>query len=307
MINEYIYDEKDGFSSYKAEKKTAICLGFFDGLHLGHLHIVKEALKESDNVSLLTFEGPLKQMTNKRDSSSFLTSVEDRKEILSKIGVNNLFVIHFDDFIKNMEPMDFINKVLKPLNISSIYIGSDFRFGKKGAGDVSLLKEYFTVHVVDFIYASKDEKISTTLIVKLIKEGKIEEADKYLGRLYSIKGKVVHGLGNGHKLGFPTSNIKPLSNYVIPKRGVYLTYLQYEDKKYLSMTDIGVHPTLDMLEEESIETNIISKDPIDLYGKEVTLCFVSFIREEKKFSSIDELIDQLTKDQEAIIEKSNKN
>jgi len=303
MTQEYFYTPDKGFSGYQNTKKTSICLGFFDGLHLGHTHIVDKALQESDNVSLLTFEGSIKYLLSKREENEVLTSVEDRKEILSAKGVKSLFVVDFTEDILNMDPVEFIKKILLPLNIDTIYIGSDFRFGKAAKGNPDLLRQYFKVVEVDFIYAYDKVKISSTLIIDLIHKGEIEKANKLLGREYYINGEVIHGLGNGRKLGFPTSNIKPITNYVIPKKGVYATLISVQGgKELLSMTDIGVHPTIDELNKLSIETNIISKDE-DIYGKKIKLSFLSFIRDEQKFASVNKLVEQLTKDREAILAK----
>lgn len=299
MTKEYIYDKKEGFKGYKADKKTSICLGFFDGLHLGHLHIVEEAKKISSEVSLLTFDGSIKFVLSRREKNEVLTSIEDRREILSKEGVNNLFVVDFNEDIINMDPVDFIDKILKPLNIDTVFVGSDFRFGYKAEGDVKLLTKYFDVHVVDFVYADKEHKISSTMIIDIIHLGEVKKANELLGRDYSLTGSVVRGLGNGHKLGFPTSNIKPSFPYVIPKKGVYATKITIDGKDYLSMTDIGVHPTIEELTSSSIETNVFNNSE-DLYGKTVKLTFLDFIREEKKFSSVDELKEQLTKDRDYI-------
>lgn len=298
-LKEYKYIRGRGFVGYKPDEKTSICLGFFDGLHLGHLHIIKEAEKISSSVSLLTFDGSVKFVLSRREKNEVLTSIEDRRKILAEQGVDNLFIVDFDEDIINMDPVDFIINILRPLNIDTIFIGSDFRFGYKAKGDAELLKKYFDVHIVDFVYADKGHKISSTMIIDLLHQGKIIKAASLLGRNYSITGVVVRGLGNGHKIGFPTSNIRPFFPYVIPKKGVYATKITIDDKDYLSMTDIGVHPTIEELASFSIETNVFDNSK-DLYGKTVRLTFLDFIREEKKFSSVEELKDQLKKDRDYI-------
>ncbi|MCI2069613.1 MAG: riboflavin biosynthesis protein RibF [Bacilli bacterium] len=301
MIKEYIC--QDGFKEYQSAEKIALCLGFFDGLHLGHQKLILQALKENPNVGVLTFQGALKRITSAREDEEILTSVEDRKELLEKMGIHSLFVVPFDEKIHSMEAEDFIFSILKPLNVSAVYIGSDFRFGKGAKGDKELLSKYFDVHTVDFRLDEEGKKISTSSIIRLIKNGFVEEADKDLGRNYSIRGKIIHGLRNGStKLGFPTANISPADDYVIPMKGVYATYLNLEGQRYLSMTDIGVHPTINELSTTSIEVNIFGFEG-NVYFENVRLEFLSYLRPETKFASLEELKEQLSRDKTKIILK----
>ncbi len=301
MIKEYFCE--DGFKEYQSQDKLALCLGFFDGLHLGHQKLILQALKENQNVGVLTFQGALKKLTSVREDEGVLTSVEDRKELLDNLGIRSLFVVPFDEKTRSMEAEDFILTVLKPLNISSIYIGSDFRFGRGAKGDKTLLSKFFDVHTVDFRLDEEGKKISTSEIIRLIKNGFVEEANKDLGRNYSIRGKIIHGLRNGStKLGFPTANLAPTDNYIIPMKGVYATYLNLEGQRYLSMTDIGVHPTINELASSSIEVNIFGFEG-NVYFENVRLEFLSYLRPETKFASLEELKNQLEKDKTKIILK----
>lgn len=295
------YSENNNFILYKPLEKITLCLGFFDGLHLGHIHLIKQALKENDNVYLMTFSSDIKSSIKNTKSKGLLTSIEDKKEILEKLGVKGIFVINFNLDVMNTSYLDFISLYLKPLNIKNIYVGSDFRFGKDGKGNIDILKEYFLVKIVDF-YMVNNEKVSSKDIISSILQGDILLANKLLGRDYSIKGKVVHGLQNGTKIGFPTANIECSFNYVIPKNGVYATKIIVNHEEYLSMTNIGTHPTIDELLKPSIECNIFNFVS-DIYEKEVKLFFLGKIRDEVKFKSLKELIEQLKKDRKAIEEK----
>jgi riboflavin kinase/FMN adenylyltransferase len=198
------------------------------------------------------------------------------------------------NLIKDLTPREFIENILLPLGVKEIYIGEDFRFGKNRSGDISLLKEYFEVEIVPF-ELDKNIKISSTKLIELIKDGKVEEFNRLTNRNYEIKGTVVDGLKNGRKINFPTANIKPLFNYVLPKNGVYKTLIYIFGVPYLSVTNIGYHPTIDKLNEVSIETHILNFD-MDIYGANVYIEFISFIREEKKFNNIEELKEQLKND-----------
>ena len=249
-----IFYYKDGFN-YVNDKPINLCLGFFDGLHIGHKFLINRAKQLNENVGVLTFVGALKNLTNKRDTKALLTSLEDRKEILQNMGVKYLFVAEFNLDIMNMSKDDFLDKMIKPLNIDTLVVGNDYTFGSKASGNVDYLKTKFKVEVVDFVLED-GKKVSTSEIINYIKEGKILKANELLGRYYSIKGVVEHGLSNGSRLGFKTANIKPIDNYVYTKKGVYATYVKIEGKTYLSMTNIGNHPTIDRLDYESIETKI---------------------------------------------------
>jgi riboflavin kinase / FMN adenylyltransferase len=277
-----------------SNKPITICLGFFDGLHKGHIHLINQAIKENEDVYVLTFNGDIKYLTNQRKENYSLTSIEDRIDILSSLNVKGLFILNFNIDLMNLSPFDFIEKILKPLNIKNIYIGKDFTFGKFGKGDYKLLSDYFNVKIVDFINED-NSKISSSEIINLILKGDILKVNSLLGRNYFIKGKVVHGLQNGRKINFPTANIEPAFNYPILNNGVYATYITIDNIKYPSMTNIGTHPTIDQLNKNSIETNIFDFDE-DIYNKDIKLEFVKKIRDEIKFASLDQLKSQLNKD-----------
>lgn len=277
-----------------SNKPITICLGFFDGLHKGHIHLINQAIKENENVYVLTFNGDIKYLTNQRKENYSLTSIEDRIDILSSLNVKGLFILNFNIDLMNLSPFDFIEKILKPLNIKNIYIGKDFTFGKFGKGDYKLLSNYFNVKIVDFINED-NSKISSSEIINLVLKGDILKVNSLLGRNYFLKGKVVHGLQNGRKINFPTANIEPSFNYPILNNGVYATYITIDNIKYPSMTNIGTHPTIDQLNKNSIETNIFDFDE-DIYNKNVKLEFVKKIRDEIKFASLDQLKSQLNKD-----------
>ena len=285
------------------KKQINLCLGFFDGLHKGHLELINEAKEDNYDVGVLTFDGSLKCLIGKRDSEELLTTIEDRKEILNDLNINYLCVLKFTLDVMNMDPIDFINKYLKPLNIHRIFVGNDFTFGKYGKGNVDLLKKYFDVKIVDFVM-DKEVKVSTSTIISMIKSGQIERANKLLTRPYCIKGKVEHGLSNGQKLGCRTANVKT-DEYVIPKIGVYATYITIDGIKYISMTNIGTHPTIDKLDEISIETYILNFN-MDIYNKEVKLEFLEYMRDEKAFDDVKDLILQLSHDKDYILSKYTK-
>lgn len=269
--------------------EISLCLGYFDGIHKGHISLINRAKNSSYKSGLLT-------LVNFNKRNEILTSLEDKIDILKKLNIDYLFLLEFNDETKNLTPDEFIKKVILKLNPKEIIVGSDYTFGKNKSGNLESLKKYkeYKLITMPFIYYN-DEKISTTFILKNLELGRIDIVNSCLLNNYSIKAKVVHGKGNGHKFNFPTANLKLEGNYKLPKNGVYKGYTYIDNKKYLSMINVGTHPTISELEKPIIEVHLIDEQ-IDMYNQHVTIEFISYIRDEKKFSSPDELIKQLTKD-----------
>lgn len=281
---------KENFLNIK-ENKTNLVLGFFDGVHKGHLKLIEDALKDDENTSILTFEKSFK------DSDDLITSNKEKEEIFTKIGVKTLYYLSSDIYFKTMKDTDFINLILKKINPNKIYCGSDYRFGYLASGDINLLRKEFgdILNVEVFLLDKNGNKVSSTYIKKLIKEGKIKEANSFLYSNYKVEGKVVKGNGVGSKELFPTINLKLTSNFCLPKNGVYKTKCHIDDDEFISITNVGVHPTIDKLDEPLIETFILNYNS-NLYNKFVSVEFLDFIRDEKKFDSLEELKKQILKD-----------
>ena len=200
-----------------------------------------------------------------------------------------------------MRALDFINEFIVKTNIKHIICGFDFHFGKNGEGNFETLiqneKNDYEVSVI-----KKQEynhhKISSSYLKEALTNGDVELVEKLLGRYYCVSGKVVHGLKNGRKIGFPTVNIDA-NNYFLPKNGVYGVIIVIDGKRYLGMANLGYNPTFNVLTKVSLEVNIFDFDQ-DVYGKNVTVFFIKKIRYEKRFNSIDELINQLNQDSKQI-------
>ena len=235
----------------KEEKDATLVLGLFDGIHKGHQFLIKEALKNNDNVIILSL---LKSFKNNED---VLLSLEDKEEILSSFNIKKLILLDNSLYFKNMTYLDFILKILKIINPKNIYVGNDYTFGKNGLGNVSILKKYFKVFTPNF-YLVNNEKVSSTKIKEYIRNGEVEKANYMLNRYYFYKGTVIKGLQNGSKFLFPTINLSLLTNYVLLKNGVYQTQITIDGVIYDSITNIGVHPTIDKLSSPSIETFVLN-------------------------------------------------
>jgi len=282
---------KENFFNIKENNKTNLVLGFFDGVHKGHLKLINESIKDNENTSILTF------IKSFKENDEVITSNEEKEEILSKIGVKTVYYLSSDIFFKEMKDVDFIDKILKKINPNKLYCGSDFRFGYLASGDINLLKKEFgdNLKIVDFLLDENGNKISSSYIKKLIKEGKIKEANSYLYSNYKVEGKVIKGNGIGNKELFPTINLKLSSNFCLPKNGVYKTRCIIDKDEFISITNVGVHPTIDKLNQPIIETFILNYNS-NLYDKFVSVEFLDFIRDEKKFNSLEELKKQIEKD-----------
>lgn len=222
---------------------------------------------------------------------------------MEELGVEIIYSMEFNKEVMKLSPREFVEKILiRRMNCKSVVIGSDYRFGHKASGNADLLKELgkeygFNVTVLEPIYV-RDEIVSSTKIREFLSKGELEKAKAYLGRDYSIVGKVVSGKKIGNKMGYPTANIEPIEDYIIPLNGVYGTISIVGGKKYLSATSVGFNPTFG---EKSIkiESHILDFQE-DIYGFEVELIFIEYLREELKFNTTKELIEQIDKDIEKI-------
>lgn len=285
-------------------RDSCVALGFFDGMHLGHQKLVEKVIevanKKNLKKALLTFDQhPKSYLANV--SFKELMSLDDKAMFLEEYGFDYLFVLKFDFELASMRALDFINEFIVKTNIKHIICGFDFHFGKNGEGNFETLiqneKNNYEVSVI-----KKQEynhhKISSSYLKEALANGDVELVEKLLGRYYCVSGKVVHGLKNGRKIGFPTVNIDA-NNYFLPKNGVYGVIIVIDGKRYLGMANLGYNPTFNVLTKVSLEVNIFDFDQ-DVYGKYVTVFFIKRIRYEKRFNSIDELINQLNQDRKQI-------
>lgn len=299
------------YSNYN-NRPRAICLGYFDGIHLGHIELIKKTIEEAKIYGLiptfLTFDPDPNYVLGFKNKNELITPLEERFQLVRKLGIEDIIVLKFDQESMNLEPKDFIDYLINTLLVKNITVGLDFSFGKRGRGKVSdllVLEPTIKVNVINELKVNS-KKVSSSFIIEDIKKGKVENLTSTLGRLYSIKGIVKKGLGNGKKLTFPTLNIEPLDEYVEPKHGVYGVEIKLKNKTYLGMANIGVHPSISELNKAILEVHLFNFNE-DVYGEKVTCTFLYFIREEKKFDSLKELINQLEKDKKIIIERSEKN
>lgn len=278
----------------KIDEDITLCLGFFDGVHLGHRKIIEEAKKEGYKVALLTFdEAPAFVLGNIKENH-YLTSTADKAEILEELGVDYFLIMNFDREIAKLTKDEFIDNVIKVLNPKKIFCGEDYTFGVRGEGNGIYLSIFFDVTILPFINMD-NKKVSSRDIASLIEKGKIEEANKLLGRPYRLNGLVVEGKHNGRKIDFPTANLKLDYPYAFPKSGVYFGYAYVYDKKYKAIVSVGTHPTIMELSKPIIEVHILDFDMV-IYGRDIFLELIHYHREERKFEDVEALKRQLEYD-----------
>ena len=277
------------------DKDLVLCLGFYDGLHLGHQHLIQKALDEGYPVGVMTFDMAPAFLLGKKENYS-LTSTFDKADFLEDMGVKFLYLMHFDKETLKVTKDEFIDRVLKPLNPRKIFVGEDYNFGVGGEGDAAYLSRFFDVEVVP-LQKIDNMKISSKKIRQLVEAGEMEQASKLLGRPYRISGLVIEGYGNGRKINFPTANLELNYTYVFPREGVYMGYAYFLNRKRKAMICVGTHPTINQLLKPIIEVHIIDFNEV-LYGREIYVDFISFIRPVIPFDSFEKLREQLLKDEE---------
>jgi len=286
----------------KNHKNSVIAIGNFDGLHLGHRKVLKEAYQKAKRNNLkfgvVTFEPAPTMFFNKNIKNHRINSVEQKIYYLKKIKLDFLILINFNQSFSNISAEDFIKKILvNKLKCKYIFISQNFKFGKKRLGNVNTLKSFEKIYLYKTIitssYQKKNKTISSSLIRKIISTGKVQEARKLLGRPWSVKGEVVKGQQRGRKIGFPTCNIK-LNSYTLPKLGVYSVRVENKNFKKKGIANIGYRPTFNG-KSLLLEVNIFGIK-INLYKKILKVSFIKFIRTEKKFKNINELKRQIKKD-----------
>lgn len=276
--------------------RCAVTLGKFDGIHRGHRKLIQTILDRKSEYGELAVV-----MAFVSDRQTILTS-EERRILLEKMGVDVLLECPLNDQMKHMKADVFIRQILKgDLQASCVVVGEDFRFGHERKGTPQLLEKAGEKYEYDTIVVPKEmegsRKISSTYIREELKKGNMEKVRELLGNPFFAVGTVTHGRGMGHRDFFPTANIIPPKQKLLPPNGVYVTVSHFDGTDYPGITNIGYKPTVGEA-FLGIETNLFDCD-LDLYGQNCTVDFYKFIRPEQKFASFEALKAQIRKDIEA--------
>lgn len=294
------------FCQTDSSKGRVIALGFFDGVHLGHRKIISKTVEIAKKMELtstvLTFEN------FKLKDDSVLTDINERKELFRKLGVDQVVSIDFED-VREVSARSFIKDLLlSSLNAKVLVAGTDYTFGKGAEGNIDLLKESscpdsFILEVVPDVIVD-GQKCSSSLIRKLLLEGKTDKANILLGdERFSYSGTIVKGKMLGRTLGFPTANLPVSPDKFKAKFGVYMTLTTIEGRRYKSVSNLGLRPTVEDSDNVNIETYIYGLEDLgneELYGKDIKVELMSFIREEKRFASVEDLRLQVESDKEKV-------
>lgn len=271
---------------------SAVTLGKFDGVHRGHQKLVEKILKQQE-------EGAQAVLFAFVSSSQMLFTREERAELLEKMGVDILLECPLDEKMRHMKAEAFVREILVgDLQASYVAVGEDFRFGFERKGTPELLTELgrkygFSVEILPKeMYDSR--KISSTYIREKLRKGSMEKVSALLGRNFSVQGIVEHGRGLGHKLLFPTVNLVPAAEKLMPPNGVYITISRFGERVFEGITNVGYKPTVGE-KFLGVETYLFDCDE-DLYGQECTVEFLKFQRAEQKFPSFEALRGQMQKD-----------
>lgn len=288
-------------------------VGTFDGIHLGHQFLFSELKKKAKEIgkltAVVTFDKLPISVIRPNSPYELLDEEKEREDQLQRLGIDFLFILPFDLALSNLSTQKFLEQILfKLLHIQFLVSGYDNRFGKRIPGKIESSVEDICENIGISFYRSpvaydhNGREYSSSLIRTLLKEGQIEEANSLLGYLYSLRGIVIGGSQIGRKIGFPTANLSPINaQKILPQNGVYAAYAKIENENILlpGMLYIGERPTITNKKEKRIEINIFDFKG-NLYGKELTLLFSQFIREDIRFESLEELIDQLHQDNKVI-------
>ncbi len=286
----------------KKHQNCVLAIGNFDGVHLGHQKVIKQAKEKARKsklpIGLLTFEPMPVIFFNKKIKNHRINSLKQKVEQLKKLNLNFLVIIKFDRKFSHYSPEKFIKKILfDKIRSKHIFVSKNFKFGKDRKGNIFTLKKFQKQFgfktVITSPYKISKKIISSTIIRKKILSGKIKEANKLLNRHWSIEGKVVKGSKRGRKIGFPTCNIK-IKDYVIPRLGVYSVFVKTNTSKKKGIANIGYRPTFNG-QNLLLEVNIFGINK-NLYNKILKVDLVKFVRPEKKFRNLKQLKEQINID-----------
>ena len=278
-----------------------LVIGLFDGVHLGHQELIQEAKKDQREITCLTFSSAMAHSIAHKSGGLLLTE-DEKEEKLKELGVSRELVLPFDKETKNTSKEAFLS-FLQSLSPTRIIVGEDFTFGKNIEGkakDLFSLKEKGIEITILSLKEQDGEKISSSRIRRLLLDGNVEKAKELLSYPFFYTGEVKAGKHNGKRIGFPTVNIEVEPLKVKLKEGVYLTKTSVLGHTYLSMTNVGNHPTIDPLSTSIIETYLLGFDE-EIYGKTIRVEFFAFLRPQQKFNSVNELHSQLQQDRETCI------
>ncbi len=305
-INSFLLKIVKNIANFYTDEKTFVTIGTFDGVHFGHQKILEKLVSEAKEAGkkaiLLTFFPHPRMVLQKNTTIELLNTIDERAKLLEKTGLDYLIIHPFDKAFSKTTALEFVKDILvNTFNISKLIIGYDHHFGKNREGNIEQLTEYS--HLYDFIVEEipaqdiDDVSVSSTKIRRALANGNLKTANNYLGYNFMLNGFVVNGKKIGGTIGYPTANIDIKEDYkLIPKVGVYVVKSIIENKTVYGMMNIGNRPTVNG-KHQTIEVHFFDFEK-DLYGKNLKIELIYFLRDEHKFDSLDSLILQLKEDEQ---------
>ncbi|MFZ7943738.1 MULTISPECIES: bifunctional riboflavin kinase/FAD synthetase [Bacillaceae] len=295
--------------------QLAMALGYFDGVHRGHQQVILEAKRQAELKGLasavMTFDPhPSVVLGKNKKHVQYITPLAEKMAIIEELGIDYLFIVHFTAEFAHLLPQEFIDQYVIGLNVHHAVAGFDFTYGRMGKGTMETLpfhsREKFTFSVVPK-FVQDNEKVSSTRIRQNLKEGRTIELPTLLGRFYRTTGVVIHGDKRGRTIGFPTANIEMSAEYIIPPVGVYAVRMKVQHDWYNGVCNVGYKPTFNKESLKlSVEVHLFDFNQ-EIYGDEVVIEWHLYIRNEQKFSGIEQLVTQIEKDKQQTIDYFEKN
>ena len=288
----------------KSARGGVYALGNFDGVHLGHKEIISKVvdISISKNIpsGVLIFDPHPRNYFNPKLDDFILSDIKTRSHLLEKTKLDFLGILKFDDFMSNLSPREFVEEIIKNrVGVSHLIVGYNFRFGKNREGDVKILSKICSEFNIDLTIIKQVKNmeliISSSKIREAIEELDFQKVRKIIGDYWKILGEVIEGDKRGRKIGFPTANIL-LNNLIKPDFGVYAVKIDYNNDTYDGIANFGVRPTFDKTKSQPILEVHLFNFSDNLYGKEIIISFVDFIRKEKKFNGLESLKSQIQLD-----------
>lgn len=293
----------------------SMALGYFDGVHCGHQQVILEAKKQADEKGLssavMTFDPHPSVVLGKNEKHiQYITPLIEKIKIIEELGIDYLFIVHFTTEFANLLPQEFIDQFVIGLNVQHVVAGFDFTYGRMGKGTMETIpfhsRNKFTFSVIPK-FTKNHEKVSSTRIRHLLKEGRTAELPPLLGRFYTTSGTVIHGDKRGRTIGFPTANIAMDDEYILPPLGVYAVNIEVDGTWFQGICNIGYKPTFNKeAGKPSVEVHIFHFEN-DIYGQEVKIEWQLYLRKEQKFSGVAELVNQLEQDKQHAIQYFERN
>lgn len=292
--------------------EMVLTIGVFDGVHLGHSHLIRRVIERANQggfrSGVVTFYPHPVAVLRPQTVVSYLNDLDERVELIKQVGVDAVIPVTFSQAVSQLTAREFVQLVVRHLRMKGLVIGPDFALGRGREGNATVLKSLgeemgFALEVVPPLTQGQ-EIVSSTAIRDAIAQGDMSRAARLLGRPFSVSGAVVHGVGRGHALGFPTANLALDPQRALPPDGIYVTRAYVDERPHQSVTNIGVRPTFDG-GERTVEVFLLDFEG-DLYGRHLKIELLERLRGEMRFSGVEELKAQIAKDVErarAILEE----